>query len=73
MQKGGLMWFTRICCEDSSAAAFRVSLSTTLILRDLGGCQNYGPILGTLDNRCRMFFGTQKGILILTTTHFLCS
>ena len=30
-----------------------------------GGCQNYGPLLGTLKNRCCIIIGT----LILTTTH----
>ena len=35
----------------------------------VGGCQNYGPILGTLSNRCRIITGTQKGTIILTTTH----
>ena len=37
--------------------------------RHLGGCQNYAPFLGTLNNRCRIIIGTQKGaIKILTTT-----
>ena len=31
----------------------------------MGGCQNYGPFLGTLDIRCRI----QKGTVILTTAH----
>ena len=35
----------------------------------MGGCQNYGPFLGTLNNRCRMRIGTQNGTIILTTTH----
>ena len=35
----------------------------------MGGCQNYGLFLGTLNNRCRIIIGTQKGTLILTTTH----
>ena len=35
----------------------------------MGGCQNFGPLLGTLNNRCRVIIGTQKGILILTTTY----
>ena len=41
-----------------------------------GSCQNKGPFLGnkgpflgTLNNRCRIILGTQKGTLILTTTH----
>ena len=35
----------------------------------MGSCQNYGPFLGTLNNRCRIIIGTQKGTLILTTTY----
>ena len=35
----------------------------------MGGCQNYGPFLGTLNNRCRIIVGTQKKAIILTTTH----
>ena len=36
----------------------------------MGGCQNYGPFLGTLNNRSRiLILGTQKGTIILTTTH----
>ena len=33
----------------------------------MGGCQNYGPFLGTLNIRCRIIIGTQKGTIILTT------
>ena len=35
----------------------------------MGGCQNYGPFLGTLNHRCRTITGIQKGTIILTTTH----
>ena len=35
----------------------------------MGSCQNYGPFLGTQNNRCRIVLETQKGTLILTTTH----
>ena len=35
----------------------------------MGGCQNYGPFLGTLNIRRRIIIGTQKGTIILTTTH----
>ena len=35
----------------------------------MGGCQNYGPFWGTLYIRCRTIMGTQKGTIILTTTH----
>ena len=37
----------------------------------VGSCQNYGPFLGTLNKRCRIIIGTQKGTIILTTTHVL--
>ena len=39
----------------------------------MSGCQNYGPSLGTLNNRCRIIMGTQKGAIILTTTHMTSS
>ena len=35
----------------------------------MGGCQNHGPFLGTLNLRCRIIIGNQKGTIILTTTH----
>ena len=35
----------------------------------MGGCQNYGPFLGTLNIRDRFIIGTQKRTIILTTTH----
>ena len=35
----------------------------------MGGCQNYGPFLGTLNIRCRSIIGIPKGTIILTTTH----
>ena len=35
----------------------------------MGGCQNYGPFLGTLNSKCRIIVGTQKGTIILTSTH----
>ena len=31
--------------------------------------KNNGPFLGTLNIRCRSIIGTQKGTIILTTTH----
>ena len=34
----------------------------------MGGCQNYGPFLGTLNHRCRIIIGTQNRTIILTTT-----
>ena len=35
----------------------------------MGGCQNYAPFWGTLNNRCRIIIRTQQGTIILTTTH----
>ena len=35
----------------------------------MGGYQNYGPFLGTLNIRGRIIIGTQKGTIILTTSH----
>ena len=40
----------------------------TTIMGYMGGCQNYGPFLGTLKIRCRTIIG-QKGTIVLTTTH----
>ena len=34
---------------------------------EVGGCQSYGPFLGTLNIRCRIIIGIQKGTIILTT------
>ena len=38
---------------------------------NMGGCQNYGPFLDTLNIRCRIIIRTPKGTIILTTTHIL--
>ena len=54
------------CCEILRLCRFSSSRSSG---RHMGGCQNYGPFLGTLNNRCRIIIGTQRGTLILTTTH----
>ena len=35
----------------------------------MGGCQNSGPFLGTLNNRCHTITGTQKRTIILRTHH----
>ena len=35
----------------------------------MGGCQNYAPFLGTLNIRCRIITGIQRGTIILTATH----
>ena len=36
-------------------------------------CENYGPFLGPYYNAAPTIYGTQKGTLILTTTHMLFS
>ena len=35
----------------------------------MGGCQNCGPFLGTLNIRCRINIGIQKGTIIFRTSH----
>ena len=35
----------------------------------MGDCQSYGRFLGTLNFRCRIRIGIQKGMITLTTTH----
>ena len=35
----------------------------------MGGCQNYGPFLSTLNIRCGIIIRIRKGTIILTTTH----
>ena len=35
----------------------------------MGGCQNYGILLGPLNTRCLILLRIQKGTIILTTTH----
>ena len=35
----------------------------------MGGCQNYGPCLGPYYNMAPSTLGTQKGAIILMTTH----
>ena len=36
------------------------STNTSQGISYMGGCQNYGPFLGTLDIRCRILIGIQK-------------
>ena len=45
------------------------TLSQTNMEAHMGGCQNYGPFLSTLNIRGRIVIGTQKGTIILATTH----
>ena len=37
----------------------------------IGGSQNYGPLLGAPNTRCHTLIRTQKGTIILTTTHIM--
>ena len=54
-------------------ADLRVSLNSKPSIlspkEHMGGCQNYDPFWGTLNIRCRIIIGIQKGTIILTTTH----
>ena len=36
---------------------------------NMGGCQDYGPLLGPLNTRWRIILRTQKGTIVLTTAH----
>ena len=47
----------------------RISPVLSIRRKDMEGCQNYGPFLGTLNIRGRIIIETQKGTIILTTTH----
>ena len=38
-------------------------------IRNMGGCQNYGPLLGPYYNTANIILGTQTGPTILRTTH----
>ena len=55
----------------ANEAGVGVALRVQVPNNQVGGCQNYGPFLGTLHIRCRIILGTQKGAIILTTTHVL--
>ena len=51
----------------------RLGTSVVICAEDMGSCPNYGPVLGALNNRCRIILRTQKGTIILTTTHMCLS
>ena len=40
----------------------------SITMQLMGGCQNDGLFLGTLNIRCRIIIGIQKGTIILTIT-----
>ena len=64
-----------VLSSDEEALDFAMRYEKTKVARkgeascNMGGCQNYGPLLGILDIRCRIRIGIQKGTIILTTTH----
>ena len=65
-------------CESSTSGFLGRTIQTyalqifwALVYTNMGGCQKYGPFLGTLSSRCRIILGTQKLVIILTTTHIL--
>ena len=52
------------------AQASTFGINKSLTGGHMGGCQNYGPVLGTLNIRGRIVIGIQKkGTIIFTTTH----
>ena len=57
--------------EWSSALNQRHLKSEPALQAYMGGSQNYGPCLGTLNSRCRIMIGTPEGTIILTTSHIL--
>ena len=40
-----------------------------VLIQDMGSCQNYGPFLGPYYDTAPNIWATQKGTMILTTTH----
>ena len=55
----------RSCCWPAP----NVAGSGLQAILHMGSCQNYGPFLGPDYNTAPIIYGTQKGTLILTTTH----
>ena len=45
---------------ESEVSSARLEKCFTSVLLYLGGCQNYGPLLGPLNTRCRVILRTQK-------------
>ena len=54
--------------NDSGHIASMAGMTESLTTH-MDGCENYGPLLGPLNARCRIILRTQKGTIILTTTH----
>ena len=55
-------------CSTNCESPYDILSDGPASLQQMGGCQNYGPFLGTLNIRYRIIIRTQKGTLILTTT-----
>ena len=58
-----VMLLVAVTCTKQAGEAATVRRCTR---RQAGSCQNYGPFVGTLNIRCSIILGTQKGTLILT-------
>ena len=60
------------CISPSGGTRYMLDLTWVQVPKNqMGGCQNYGPFLGTQNIRCRTIIGTPKGSIILTATHIL--
>ena len=76
---GPYRWIKALCCSNKpigTAPSSRLTSEGDSILERAGknhmcGCQSYGPFLGTLNIRGHIIIGTQKGTIILTTTHIM--
>ena len=62
---GGVVW-----SSEGPSSQYLRDLAPKAI-KDMGGYQNYGSWLGRLDARCRIILRTQKGTMMLTTTHMV--
>ena len=57
-------------CESSAVCSKKLQVRSFLhTIVNMGGSQNYGPLLGPLNTRCRIIPRTKKGTIIWTTTH----
>ena len=71
-QKPEILYPKTLKPQNQSRARFSLNVHMYMyiyIYIYMGGCQNYGPFLGTLNIRGRIIMGIQKGTIILTTTH----
>ena len=69
-KNSGIMWGTDPHSTQTEAKlACTIRAPASYVITYMEGCQNYRPFLGTLYIRGRIIIGTQKGTIILTTTH----